>query len=93
MAKKIENKLIQITEKESATYGELIMTCVKSVERGYDYETLKKIKRVDDVINDGLEFTFEDADFEFIKSKVQSMQWGVYSNEILNFITYIIELK
>jgi len=102
MAKKIENKIAKISDKETLTYGELIMTCVKSPTisngqpQGYDYETLKKIKRVDDVIGtDKLvkEYSFEDADYEFIKSKVQSMNWGIYSAELINFITYILELK
>lgn len=102
MAKKIENKIAKINEKESLTYGELIMTCVKSPliingqPQGYDYESLKKIKRVDDVIgSDKLitDYSFEDADFEFVKSKVQSMPWGIYSVEILNFVTYILEIK
>mgnify|MGYP003660178648 CR=1 FL=1 len=102
MAKQIENKIAKITETETLTYGDLVMMCVKSPTisngqpQGYDYETLKKIKRVDDVIGtDKLvkEYSFEDADFEFIKTKVQAMNWGVYSVEIINFITYIVELK
>lgn len=102
MAKKIDNKIAKISEAETLTYGELIMICVKSQTiingqpQGYDYETLKKIKRVDDVIGaDKLvtKYSFEDADFDFIKSKVQAMPWGAYSVEIIKFITYILEIK
>jgi hypothetical protein len=102
MAKKVENKIAKISEKETLTYSELIMSCVKfpniveGQPQGYDYETLKKIQRVDNVIGIDkltLDFTFEDADFDFVKSKVQSMSWGVYSTELIDFVTYIIELK
>lgn len=99
--RKIVNKVVKFSEKDSATYGELIMTCVKSPElngqgqpQGYDYETLKKIKRVDDVIGtDKLkdEFEFEDSDFEFIKRKVNSTPWNIYSTELIDFIEYVVK--
>lgn len=102
MAKKIENKIAVLNKEYSQTYGELIMTCVKTPlivqgqPQGYDYETLKKIQRVDSVIGtDKLvkEYSFEDADFEFLKSKVSGMSWGIYSSELIDFVTYIVELK
>lgn len=102
MAKEVENKSAKINGKESIMYGELIMSCVKSPiiingqNQGYDYETLKKIQRVDNVIETDKitqKFTFEDADFDFIKEKVKSMQWGIYSPDIIDFVTYIVELK
>lgn len=92
--RKIENKFAKLSETESVTYGELIMTCVKNQPNGFDYETLKKVQRVDDVIGkDKLSesFEFEDSDYDFIKQKVKDMKWGIFSVELINFVKYIIE--
>ena len=100
--KTIQNKVAKISEAETLTYGELIMTCVKSPNmtqgqpQGLDYETLKKIQRIDKVIGtDKLteNFDFEDSDFEFLKGKVQSMTWGIYSVALIDFVTHVIETK
>lgn len=102
MAKEIPNKIANITPGQTPTYGELIMSCVKQpgMINGQllplDYETIKKIKRIDDVIgNDKLveKYEFEDADYEFVKSKVQSMGWGLYSPEIIKFVDTVLEAK
>lgn len=98
MAKIIENREAKISDEQTLTYGEMIMLVVKTPTMvngqplSLDYDTLKKIYRVDKVIgSDKLQkkFVFEDADYDYIKMKLSTMTWGFYNEEFILFTDYI----
>lgn len=72
-------------------YSELIMTVVKSMNQneGFNYDTLKKIQRVDEVCQKKGEMKFEDSDFDFIKEKLANMKWAFFDKVFIDFTEYI----
>ncbi len=81
------------------SYAELIFSACKRPSRpdqGYSYDELKSIGKIDDVTTKGLKaeiLEFEDSDFDFVKERVKTMSWNIYDKELINFVTYIIELS
>jgi hypothetical protein len=94
--KNISNIQTEIkTENETLTYSSLI-TAVLNVppQGGYsaqDIETRIKIRAVMKESNG--EILLEDSDFSYLKGLVKNMRWGIEHQDLLNFCTYIENLK
>ncbi len=103
MSRTIENKVKDLSPTISETYGDWIMLIVKTprVVNGQaqpiNYDDLKKIKRVDDVVTgDKLKqkFIFEDSDYDFIKERLtaSTFGWPYYHKFFLEFTEYLIDV-
>lgn len=91
--KQIENKQIQILN-QTQQYKDLIMSCITiTPKEGFNYQLNKKIERVEKVLEGNKpKFDIEDADFEFLKSKVMEMSWAIYDRQLTAFQDYINSL-
>jgi DhnA family fructose-bisphosphate aldolase class Ia len=95
MAKKIINTITKL-DGENTTYGEIIMLAVKAPDIrdngtavGIDYDKMKQIKRIDDIIGtDKLkqDFVFEDSDFKFVVEKLKKTGWTGYDPALITVI-------
>ena len=91
--KQIENKEIAILN-TTQTYKDLIMSCVTTIPKdGFNYQLNKKIERIEKALEgDKPKYDIEDADFEFLKSKVMEMSWAIYDKKLTAFQDYINSL-
>jgi hypothetical protein len=90
--KTIKNEKILIHNEEK-NYCDLIDICVKvTPKEGFDYNLMESISRIDAALKGQKSkktVDLEDSDFEFVKSKVLAMQWGVYDEGLFSFVKYI----
>lgn len=92
-----ENKLI--TFPLELNYGKLIMDCsdrASNPQAGFTTDDIRKITKVEKVIKTHEEqeqIKMEDADFEFVKERVSTMNWKFRKIELVEFVDYIKSLK
>ena len=93
--KTITNSTINSTKIREKTYGELMELCVKvPPQQGFTRDTMKQSLKLSPILLDNTdEFQIEDADFIFIKQRVNEMGWGVSDQGIVDFIDYINSIK
>jgi hypothetical protein len=87
-----------IDEPVETSYFKMIEECCNrpgSPQSGFTYDEMKSIDRVKTSINNAEKgvANFEDSDFSFIKSRVETNTWRVASIEFINFVDYIKEIK
>lgn len=90
-----------IDVKIEATYFELIFGACKrpsDPRAGYTWDDIEKINRVKSLYDkskeEGVtEVECEDSDYDFIMDRVETNTWATISHEILEFRTYLKNLK
>lgn len=94
--KTLENKKVKVAGKDT-TYSALINDVLnyKPESAGFSNEYQRKAFRVLDVTDKSEMDTFsiEDADFEFLKTAVNNVSWGILDRELLAFTEYINSIK
>ncbi len=94
--KEVVNKTVLMEGQPQTDYKELIDISIKQqVEGGFDYDTIDKILRVRKQmkhLSQANTFDLEDADFTFVKDKVNSIRWNIADEALLEFRNYINSL-
>lgn len=80
------------------SYSDLIMICVKrpsNPQIGFSYDEIKSIDRVKKAIDEQKQEQIElhEVDYDFLKSKVDSMSWGLPAIEFVEFREFIKDVK
>jgi len=91
--KVIINKTISL-QGSDISYADLMKEQLKvAPKEGFSYELMSKIGRVLPKLEaNGKKIELEDADFEFLKEKIVTATWGMYSPEFVKMIDYIKSL-
>lgn len=95
----IDDQNNAITVPLELTYGKLILDCSdkpENAQQGFTTEDIRKITKVEKIIKtheNETQIKFEDADFEFIKKRVENMTWRFRKSELVEFVDYIKSLK
>lgn len=80
-------------EKRTSYFNLIDESCNRPAnpQAGFTYDEIKSIDRVKSVINAamGPVRQFEDADYEFIKSRLEGRYWPSSSISIVEFVDYI----
>ena len=82
--------------KMSTTLNLIDIAIKQPIPGGFDATSIRKIIRIEDAISnmkDKSVLILEDADYDFLKSKVDSSKWGTPHRDILDFIDSITEAK
>jgi hypothetical protein len=97
----IENGVSKVVASHT-TYGETIFNIIKNSENGFNYEEFRKVARVEDAWrkvkdehNEGKVpvICLEDADYEYVLSRVNNMKWAFYDRQLIDFVDYIRAVK
>lgn len=93
----VDNQGAQVPLKK--TYMDLVFIACNREEfegKGFVYEDMKQIDRIEELKDKSekkRKVDIEDADFAFIKNRVETMRWGIRSKEITKFIEHIKSIK
>lgn len=88
-----------VEEKVSQTYMELIFgACNRPTnpQGGYTWNDIEKISRIEKYSKDAKPddiIEIEDADFDFIKSRIMSNVWGTSDSKLLEFKNDLDSIK
>lgn len=97
IVKEPDENFTRIIDKSIETdYFQIILeSCAAQMEGGFHYDIIKKINRVEVVINksDGFTAQFEDSDFEFVKERISKRKWRVPDIQFVEFMDYISNIK
>lgn len=91
--KTLENKKFTFEgDTKESSYSDLIKVVAKtSPQGGIDAEEMNKRSRIFTSLKeekDGV-ISLEDADFELLKQLVATHKWGMYEENLLDFVNYI----
>lgn len=92
--KTIQNKETSIKSGDVLIkYSNLINTCINNIDpqKGATASDMRSAIRVMDAVEKEV-IELEDADFAFLKQKVNEMKWAIIHKDVLAFIDYINEL-
>lgn len=76
-------------------YSDLISTCLRQAKTGgLDYNDIENRLAISKVVKDANgTLELEDAQFTYLKKLVESMKWGMFHEDILNFKNDITAIK
>jgi len=95
--KKFENKKTEITNGESTmSYAQLAGVCIKNInpQKGLTLEEMRQGIKVMDILEKEPEsIELEDADYNFLLQKVNTMPWAMYHKDVIAFADAVKEAK